>query len=261
MASVLDKKVIKDDKKFVYFIILIVLINVWFFSAPTKRMAYIEMFFNNIRYQQAKASHDSSYEEYMYHRNNAIYLIKLKNSRRTLHAIKEMDKAIATVPDYVTPSVVQNLYRDRGYIKLYAGDKKGALEDLLLSGDLNMNDNLKVAVILTDHQAYGMARKYCQNILQENNTAILGYVCLSYVYERAGKTNSARKIYDYAIENKKPSNPKLYVERALFKQRINDFKGFDEDIAIAKKLSPSINIKTSMIEEAVKPTDINLSVQ
>ena len=175
--------------------------------------------------------------------------------------LKEMDMAINTVPEYVSPEVVQGLYKDRAYIKLFAGDKKGALDDLLLSGNLDINDNMKAAALLIDRQAYSLARKHCMNIINENNAAIAGYVCLSRVYEQAGKLNSARKIYDYAIETKKPANPKLYAERALFRHRTNDFKGYDEDVAIAKKLSSSVNLEISMMEDAINPKEINLVLQ
>ena len=261
MASVLDKKVVKDDRKFLGFMIFLIIVNIWFFTAPSRRMTQIGLLCNSIKYKQAQLSNDNSLQEYMYHRNNAAYLVKLNNKRRTLHAIKEMDMAINTVPEYVSPEVVQGLYKDRAYIKLFAGDKKGALDDLLLSGNLDINDNMKAAALLIDRQAYSLARKHCMNIINENNAAIAGYVCLSRVYEQAGKLNSARKIYDYAIETKKPANPKLYAERALFRHRTNDFKGYDEDVAIAKKLSSSVNLEISMMEDAINPKEINLVLQ
>ena len=173
----------------------------------------------------------------------------------------EMNKAISSVPDYLSEDVIKGLYRDRAYIKLYSGDKKGALDDFLLSGELSIADDLKVAALLLERDAYAMAVKYCNNILKENNAAVAGYVCLSHVYERAGRPASALKIYDYAIENKKPNNPKLYVERALFKQRINDFAGYDDDINVAKGLLPNVDIEHSLMEEAVNPKTLMVAVQ
>ena len=261
MASVLDRKVIKDDKKFLYFIFALLIINIWFFSAPVKRLAQIGMINNFIRFQYAQLTHQKYPEEYVFHRNNAVYLVRMNNKTRTKHAIIEMDKSISTVPEYVPKGAVQNLYKDRAYIKLFAGDKKGALDDLLLSGDLSMNDNLKAAALLTEREVYGMARKHCQNILQENDTAIAGYVCMSHVYEHAGRPKSALKIYNYAINTKRPDNPKLYVERALLKQRINDYNGYDEDIAMAKKLSPNIDVEKSLMADAIDLKQLNLLVQ
>lgn len=261
MASILDKKVIKDDKNCLYFLIILIIINVWFFTAPAKRVTEMSLIANNIKYHFAQMTHDNTFEEYLYHRNNATYLVKLNNKQRTKHAIIEMDKAISTVPDYVSSGVIQSLYRDRAYVKLYAGDKKGALDDFLLAGDLNMVDNLKIAVLLTERSAFGLAAKHCQNILKEDRGAISGYICLSYVYEKAGKQSSALKIYNYAIATKKPANPKLYVERALFKKRINDIKGYNEDIAIAKNIAPNVDITTSITTEAINPKNLTFVVQ
>ena len=261
MASVLDKKIIKNDKKCMYYLIAVVILCIWFLSSPTKRLAELGMTNNTIRFKYAQLTHQKFPEEYVFHRNNAVYLVKMNSPIRTKHAILEMDKSISTVPDYVPPQLVQGLYKDRAYIKLYAGDKKGALDDLLLSGNLNINDNLKAASLLTEKEVYGVARKHCQNILKENDNAISGYICMSYVYEKAGKPQSALKIYNYAIDKKKPNNPKLYVERALLKQRTNDFIGYNEDIAIAKNLSPNIDTKISMMEEVIHPTSINLIAQ
>lgn len=261
MASLLDKKIVNDDRKFSVMLIILLMFVVWFFSNLERRDIQIKMICNSVRYYYAKITNDNSYSEYIYHRNKAVYLAKLNSPRRVKHAIIEMDKAVAVVPDYVSESVLKGLYRDRAYIKLYAGDKKGALHDFLLSGELNLTDDLKVAILLTECEAYGMAVKYCNEILKENNTAVTGYVCLSHVYEQAGKPASALKIYNYAIENKKPGNPKLYVERALLKKRINDLNGYDEDITLAKGLSPNINVECSLMEEAINPKWLLLSVQ
>lgn len=261
MASILDRKVINDDKKSMFFLIAIAILCVWFLSAPAKRLAELGMLNNQVRFRYAQLTHQKFPEEYVFHRNNAVFLVQMNNPIRTKHAIMEMDKSISTVPDYVPSNIVQGLYKDRAYIKLFAGDKKGALDDLLLSGDLNINDNLKVASLLTEREVYGLAKKHCHNILKENDTAISGYICLSYVYEKSGRPQSALRIYNYAIDKKRPNNPKLYVERALLKQRINDFNGYNEDIAIAKNLSPSIDTKLSMMEDAIHPMSVNLVAQ
>lgn len=262
MASVLDKEVIKDDKKFLYFLIALLIVNIWFFSSLTKHLAEIGIIYNNIRYRYAQLTHQKYPEEYEFHRNNAVYLVRLNNKIRTKHAVLEMDKSIATAPDYLPQYVVQNLYKDRAYIKLFAGDKKGALDDFILSSDiLSTEDNIKVAAILTEQGAFGVARKYCQDVLKADDSLIAGYVCMSHVYEQMGKPKSALKIYNYAIDEKYPNNAKLYVERALLKQRINDYDGYEKDIEKAKKISPNVDIKKSLMSDAINLTKLDLQVQ
>ena len=59
MSALLDKEVIKDDRKFVYCLVVLVIFSIWFFSAPTKRMAGISLLCNNIKYKYAVMTHNN----------------------------------------------------------------------------------------------------------------------------------------------------------------------------------------------------------
>ena len=213
---------------------------------------------NNIMYQVSKITNSVRVPEYIHMRNNAVFMANLhpKQSRLSLN---EINRAIAAVPDYVPNTEVAKLYKDRAYIKLYYGDKRGALEDYLLSNDLDLNDNFRVAILLSEKGQYKMATDRCKSILANNSQAFIGYACLSHVYEAAGRADVALRLYNMAVE-RKPGSARAYKERAQLKMRMGDMSGYTDDLNKAKQMSPNIDKEPSLVDDAVSPKKCALAV-
>ena len=259
MASILDKKVIKDDRKFLIGIISVFIIVAWLCSPFGNKYTHMSYMANNIMYQLSKMTNSVRVPEYIHMRNNAVFMANLHPKQSNL-SLNEMNKAISSVPDYVPSSELAKLYKDRAYIKLYYGDKRGALEDYLLSGDsLDINDRFKVANLLLEKKQYKMATEHCKYILENNYQAFIGYACLANVYESAGRTDVALRLYGLAV-SKKPGSARAYIERAQLKLRMGDMKGYTEDLNKAKQMSPNIDKEPSLTEEALSPKKCTLTV-
>ena len=258
MASLMDKKVVKDDKKFLIGLISTFLFVLWLCSPFGNRFAQIAFWADNCSYLYAKFMNTGRVPDYVHYRNRAIYLAKIypKDSKRSLN---EMNKAVELGSKYLDDNAMSKLYSDRAQIKLYYGDKKGALQDFLTADHLSITDDLKAAVLLTDNGQYVMASEYCKDILAERSGAFAGYACLSYVYEAAGRPDTAIKLYDLAID-RKPNSAIAYMERARLKQRLNNIDGYNQDKETAKKLSPNIEKEMSIIEEAVAPGKLSITI-
>lgn len=259
--EVLKKNVIskKDDTKFLISIILIFAFVIWLFAPPGNKFLQIQYFLDNIKYQFENHSQNSKMNEYMHLRNNAIYIAKLypKQPKRALYLI---DKSIASVPDFMVENELPKLYKDRAYIKLFLGDKKGALADFLKSSNYDFNDNFTIAILLTDMKKYKLASKYCDNILQFDINAFYGYACLSYVYESAGYLQTAISLYDISID-RKPNNAKAYLERARLKQKTGDIDGYNADIKKAQEYSNFIDLNSSLIKDAIGTEELHLQIK
>ena len=67
MASILDKKIINDDRKFLIMLVVLGIFVLWFFSSIDRRSLQVKMISNNIRYYSAKFLNNASYQEYLYH--------------------------------------------------------------------------------------------------------------------------------------------------------------------------------------------------
>ena len=249
MASLLDKKVVKDDRKFLIGMISALIFMIWMFFPSGNRIIQIGYWINNIAYFVSSHVDNGAVVEYKHYKDNAVYLAKI-NPRHPQKALDEIDKAIAKIPDYASQEEISSLYATRANIKLYYGDKKGAMNDYLLAKKLNINDDLRLAILLADNKQYKLASEYCKDILFENSEAFSGYACLAYVYESAGRKDTAVTVYNIAID-KKPNNALAYIERANLKKRLNDAKGYEEDVAKAKNLLPKIDTNKSIFHDAV----------
>ena len=258
MASILDKKVVKDDKKFLIGLISTFLFVMWLFSPFGNRFAQLAFWADSFSYMCSKLMNTGRVPDYVHYRNRAIYLAKIypRNSKRSL---EEMDKSIEAGTKYLDENKMSILYSDRAQIKLYYGDKKGALQDFLTAEHLSITDDLKTAVLLTEKGQYPMAVEYCKDILSESPGAFAGYACLSHVYEAAGRPDVAIKLYDLAAD-KKPNSAIVYMERARLKQRLNNIDGYNQDKETAKKLSPNAETEMSIIDEAIAPGKLSITI-
>ncbi len=239
----------KQDRIILTWIIVGFLFVVWLCTPPGNKFLQMAFWGSNTRLFFAKLTNSAAATEWIFHRNNAVYLTKMKNKSA---ALMEIDKAILTFPAYASDKELSDLYKDRALIRVYWGDYKGALDDYIHSGDIEMQDNLRVAMLYKLNGNYKEAMSYCNSILALDTNAYAGYVCLADIYATLGRYDLSVKVFDLLIDRVK-NKPKYYADRALYKQKMGDMSGHDEDIAKAKQLSPIAKLDYSIIEDTLHP--------
>lgn len=250
----------KDDMKLLTWIIVGFLFVAWLCTPPGNKFLQICFWGNNTKFFISKLTNNYVDTEYIFHRNNAVYLAKMfpKDAKK---ALKEMDKAIETIPSFVSDKELKSLYKDRAQIKLFMGDYKGALSDFINSDNILFNENLTVAMLFKEAGNYREAMSYCNKILNIDSSAYAGFVCMSDIYNTLGRPEVSIRVWDLAIDRKK-NNPRAYVDRALLKKKIGDLSGYESDIKLAKEYSPTINIEEkSLAYEALHPKILMLSIR
>ncbi len=258
MISNFNKPSRKDDIKLLSCIIAAFLFIVWLCTPPGNKFIQMCFWGNHVKYFVAKLSKESDTTEYIFHRNNAIYLAKMYKKKN--YAIDEMNKAIGTAPAYLSQKELNSLYKDRAKIKLFLGDYNGALDDYLHSGDVDLIENLTVAMLLKEKGKFKLAGNYCNAILDVDSTAYAGYACLSELYAALQRYDVSIRIWDLAIDRKK-NNPRAYMDRAKLKKIIGDTKGYEADLAKAKEYLPSIDENDSIIYDALHPKILTLQIR
>jgi len=258
MITNFKKQSRKDDVKLLVYFILGLLLLAWFCSPPGNKFLQLCFWGNNTKFFFSKLVNGSQSTEYLFHRNNAIYLAKMYPNRPT--ALKEMDKAIATLPTSASDAELKSLYKDRAEIKLFLGDQKGALSDYVNSGSIGFNDSLKVAMLFRTVGNYREAMTYCNAILNQDYQAYAGFACMSNIYLSVGRPDIALNVWNLAIDRNK-SNSRAYVDRAHVKKAMGDLNGYNDDIKIAKQFSPGIDIEASIVEEALHPKILTLTIR
>ena len=226
------------DKRNLVCAILIVFIAVYLSVPPYNKIAQIGYAFNNIIYMLRSKDTDA----YIYHRNNAIYLVRMSNEKG---AMAEMDKSIASFPVSEYDNSLSDLYRDRAKMRIYYRDYKGALNDLLKIDSPSMNDNLAIAMLLKELGKRKLAVSYCNKIIDIDLKAYAGYACIADIYGSIGKYDASVMIYDLLID-RSPNKPRYYMDRALYKEKAGDKSGAEQDYKKAQELSSNIS-KTDLI--------------
>ena len=249
----------KDDIKLLSWIIAGFIFVAWLCTPPGNKFLQMCFWGNHVKYFTAKLMRPTEVNDYIFYRNNAIYLAKMykKNPER---AVAEMNKAISSVPAYISDEELNSLYKERAQIKLFAGDFSGALDDFLHSGKISFMDNLTVAMLLKERGRYKLAGSYCNEILNADSTAYAGYACLSELYVSLGRHDVAQRIWDLAIDRKK-NNPRAYMDRAKVKKLSGDIKGYEADVAKAKEYLPTIKEEDSIIYDALHPKILTLQIR
>ncbi len=243
------------DIKALKVIIAIFLFVVWLCTPPGNKFMQICFWGNNTQYFVAKMTVPESVDEWIFHRNNAIYLAGMDNKKASMI---EMNKALATIPTYASDKQLSDLYKDRAQLRIYFKDYKGALNDYArVSTDLSMTDRLKVAVLYKVNGNNKYALSYCNSILDVDPQAYAGYACIADIYDFVGRPDASVKVYDLLID-RVPNRAKYYADRALFKQKAGDADGYNQDMNKAKELSPSVNTKFTLIEDTLYPKKLTL---
>ena len=248
-----------EDTKIIVTLIVTLIFFIWIFMPPLNKILQIMSWGNNIYYYFAKTFNASSVQEYIYHKNNAIYLAKMYPEGSS-KALAEINKAIDTAPKYIPKAEMDTLYTDRAKIKLFAGDKKGALSDFMKSEQIDFVDKLPVAILLAENKRYRSAMNLCNEILEAESNAFSGYACLAEVYNQIGKTGEAINIYDMVLDRKK-NVYWAYIERGKLKLKLNDNASAEKDFAKAKEYAPRISKDDSYFAEALSPKYVVLKIQ
>lgn len=239
----------KKNKKKILLIILAVVIVLYIVIPPFNKIAQLEYLYYNMQYTMG----NQETEAYIFHRNNAVYLAKMNRSK---DAIREMDKAIESLPANASETLLYKLYKDRGEIKLYFKDYKGALNDILRVPDHNMNDYLVIAMLLKEINKKKLAVSYCNKILDIDLNAYAGYACIADIYASAGKYEAAVMMYDLLID--RAPRAKYYADRSMYKSKLGDKVGAKEDYDRSKELSSFVNYGESITYNATHPKQLNL---
>ena len=249
----------KNDAKIIAWIIIGFLFVAWLCTPPGNKFLQVCFWGNNTKLFIAKLTNKDAATEYIFHRNNAIYLAKMyPNDKKK--ALIEIDRAIRTIPTYAPEADLYALYKDRAYINLFLGNYRASLSDFINSKNITFNDNLTVAMLFKEVGNYKEAQKYCNEILNYDSTAYAGFACLADLYTNVGKPEVAIRIWDLAID-RRPNNPRAYADRANIKKSIGDFAGYESDLKKAKEYSPTINLTESITYDALHPKVLILSIR
>ena len=170
-----------------------------------------------------------------------------------------MDYAVRTIPSYVSDDELIKLYTDRGQLRMFWGEYKGALADFLRIEEPNIMDKFKIALLYKKAGNNKFALSYCNSILNTDPNAYIGYACVADIYAGVGRYDASVKVYDMLIERTK-NRARYYADRAYYKKKCGDFNGYNSDMLKAKDLSPLVEKETSIIEDTLKPKRLSLIV-
>jgi len=264
MVSTLDrKKTVQETGKNRYGFILAFIFMVWLFWPHNNSFIRLSYWSYDLLYNVSKLFNIPITDEAMYNRNCAVYLAKIypKNPEKSL---KTMSKAIAVASKNKAEIELENFYKDLAIIKLYYGDKAGALESFEKVNETIEDpiDNIRAAILLAEEKRYEDAISYCKNILVTGkDKSSLGYVCMAYVYEKTGEPEAALNVYDWIIA-RSSREAYLYVERANLEKRMGDIEAYQKDINTVKKINPDVDIESiAVIDNALNFKKFPLSIK
>lgn len=257
MITNFNKKNRKDDIKILSLIILGFLILVWLCTPPGNKFAQIAFYGSKTQFLIAKLTvPKTDLDEWVFHRNNAIYLARMERKEASL---KEMDEAIRTFPSYLSDSDLNSLYNDRAQLRLFWGEYSGALDDYLRIKEPGLTDRFRIALLYKKKQNYKYALSYCNSIINIDTTAYIGYACVADVYAGVGRYNTSVRVFDMLID-KSQNRARYYADRAFYKKKAGDFDGYKEDMTKAKNLSPMVESESDIIEETLNPKVLSLTI-
>ena len=258
MSSLLDKKeMVKDEKKNKVGFIIVAIFLAWLI-APFGGNKFIQlsyMSYNVVHFIMQKLN-ITKVPDYIYFRNKAVYLAKISPDKPE-RAYKELDKAIELLSE--NENELDKIYRDKAQIRLFLGDKKGALEDLELINSPEAIDTYMMGLLYADKRNFEEADDYCRQTISKSYQTMIGYVCLANIQEKLGNINGAIGYYNLAIE--RSNNPKAYVERANLKRKLQDINGAQQDLESAKELSPYVDENLSIVGDVINPKTLTLNIK
>ena len=242
----------KNEEKKILWFILIVLLVVYLVLPPYNKIAQFGYICNSIKL----CFNAKEVDEYIFHRNNAVYLVKMDNPKA---AIREIDKAIAKLPSTAPDETLYKLLYESANIKMLLNDYKGALDDLMKIPTHNISECLTVAMLLKELNNRKLAVTYCNKIIDIDIKAYAGYACIADVYGSVAKYDASVMIYDLLID-RSPNKAKYYADRAMYKEKAGDMKGAKQDMDKARELSPILDTKSSITYDAIHPKKVNFEI-
>ncbi len=257
MITNLSKKNRKDDIKLLSIIIAGFLFVVWLCTPPGNKIAQLAFYGNKTQFFVAKLTKpQSELNEWIFHRNNAVYLARME---RKNHSLQEMDNAIKTFPSYGSDSDLNRLYQERAQLKMFYGDYDSALNDYLRVPEPELQDKFRIALLYKNKRLYKDALSYCNEILNIDSTAYVGYVCVADIYASVGRYSSSVRVFDLLID-KTSNRARYYADRAVYKKKAGDLEGYDADMKKAKELSPNVKEESELIEDTLKPKILTMTI-
>lgn len=247
----------KSGKQRDFIISLVVIVFIaYLLCPPYNKAAQIGYMINNINFFKTKTIENDSSSDYLYHRNNAVYLSKMNDKSA---ALREINLAIASIPNDMSENEAERIYLDRAKIRIFYKDYKGALDDMLMVKNPNINDYLKIAMLLKEQGKNKLSVSYCNKIIDMDIRAYAGYACIADVYAGVGKYDASVMIYDLLID-RVPNKAKYYADRALYKKSAGDIEGYQRDMESAKKIYPLVDTETSITYDSIHPKKLELSI-
>lgn len=257
MITNFNQKNRTNDIKLLCLLIVTLLIVVWFCTTPGSKFAHLCFYGNNTQFFIAKLTKPAEeLDEWIFHRNNAIYLTQMERKKM---ALKEIDLAMKTLPSYVADSEVSKLHSERAQIRMFWGDYKGALNDMMKVKDPTIPERFRLALLYKKQGNNKYALSYCNSIMNTDPEAYAGYACLADVYAGAGRYGTSVKVYNMLFDRTEPRG-RYYADRAFYKKKAGDITGYYDDMKKAKELTPNIENEASIVEETMNPKRLTLSI-
>lgn len=244
----------KKDAIILTWIIIAFLFIAWLVTPPGNKIVQILFWGNNTQLFFAKLTNNAETKEWKLHRNSAVYSAKINKREQSL---AEMEKAVQTFPAYLSDKLLQNLYKDKATLEMYYEEYDKALTDYLKAKNFTITDKFRIAMLLSKKERHAEALRWCNDIVNIDSTAYAGYSCLAEVYSVAGRGDVSIRVFDLLID-RQPNKARYYADRAVYKRKLGDMGGFDEDMQKAKAISPSIDPEDTMIKTILEPKVLQL---
>ena len=247
----------KDDIKILCFIMSCFMVVAWLCTPLGNKFAHLCFYGNNTQYIIAKLTKsEEEIQAWKILRNNAVYLIQMD---KPIDAIKEINEAISKYPTYMPEAQLNELYYTRAKMRVYIGDYTGALNDFAKVNDISVLDHFRIALMYKNIGNNRLALQHCNEVLNREPKAYVGYACVANLYAGIGKYEVAVKVYDLLID-KVSNRAQYYIDRAIYKKMSGDFAGSVKDVEIAKSILPDIKEESTIFYDTLHPKRLDVKV-
>ena len=235
--------------------VIIIVVVFWLLTPPVNKFVQLCYWGSNVYMTVSKIFGNENSKEYVFRRNNAVYLAKMNDMKAS---IVEINKAIDLVPNYASSNEMDEFFKDRARIYLIAKRYDDALSDYTRCANLDIFDSVRVAMLFKKKGNLKYAGKYCNNVISENPDLYLGYACLADVYSAANRDDVSIRLMDLLLD-KTSNRAQYYLDRAYYKYRVGDTAGAYQDELAAEKLSPNYK-RVPIMEQVLDPKSITFKI-
>lgn len=254
MIKDFNKNEKRDDAIKLALLVLAIFIGIWLMLPPGDKAAQLGYSYNNLTYFLF-AKNDNK-KEVVFHRNQAVYLARMGKQKA---AMLKINKAIDVACAFADDRQMEKLYSDRAMIKLYFKDYKGALNDFLKAGKVDMSKQLIMSQLYKLNGNKKLALSACNGLIAVNEKGYSGYACLADLYASVGRYDVSVKVYDLYLD-RVSNKARGLADRSYYKSLMGDTVGADADLKAAKNLSSNIKNEITILEEALNPKYLNLPI-